>query len=197
MDLEALLSRGYFPRELPPTFSTATFGQVVGGGWPTLPPAFRDKATKAQPLRHSLARTGFLRRILTLPNPIPYANLCWEIVTGWADIQAVIAKGSLSRSKPEFNPKAGRSVLPLVPIQADLMPIRPEVRAGARALLRTDMSRCYGSIYTHSIPWALHTKPVAKARRNDDSLLGNRLDLWLRNAQDSQTVGIAIALTRH
>lgn len=157
-----------------------------------LPPAFKDQSTKAQPLRHSLARTGFLRRILTLPNPILYANLCSEIVAGWADIQAVIAKGSLSRSKPQFNPKAGRSVLPLVPIQSDLMPIRAEVRAGARALLRTDLSRFYGSIYTHSIPWALHTKPVAKARRHDDSLLGNRLDLWLRNAQDSQTVGIAI-----
>ena len=32
-------------------------------------------------------------------------------------------------------------------------------------LMNTDIADCYGSIYTHSIPWALHTKEVSKRTR--------------------------------
>lgn len=56
-------------------------------------------------------------------------------------------------------------------------------------VLHTDISDCYGSIYTHSIPWALHTKPIAKADRAK-SLLGNIIDDHLRNMSYGQTNGI-------
>jgi hypothetical protein len=54
--------------------------------------------------------------------------------------------------------------------------------------VKTDIARYYPSIYTHSIPWALHTKPVARADKQYQ-LLGNRLDLWMRETQDKQTGG--------
>lgn len=57
-------------------------------------------------------------------------------------------------------------------------------------LFHTDISDCYGSIYTHSIPWALHTKEVAKERRDDDGLVGNRLDGMLQKMSHGQTNGI-------
>jgi hypothetical protein len=50
----------------------------------------------------------------------------------------------------------------------------------------------YPSIYTHSIPWALHTKITAKAKRHDKKLLGNRLDALVRKTQHDQTIGIPI-----
>lgn len=56
-------------------------------------------------------------------------------------------------------------------------------------VLHTDITDCYGSIYTHSILWALHTKPTAKADR-DKSLLGNVIDDHLRNMSYGQTNGI-------
>lgn len=56
-------------------------------------------------------------------------------------------------------------------------------------VLHTDISDCYGSIYTHSIPWALHTKSTAKSDR-DKSLLGNVIDDHLRNMSYGQTNGI-------
>jgi hypothetical protein len=45
-------------------------------------------------------------------------------------------------------------------------------------LIETDITDCYGAIYTHSIAWALHTKAVAKekANRTDRSLLGNVIE---------------------
>lgn len=33
-----------------------------------------------------------------------------------------------------------------------------------RYMMQTDITDCYGSIYTHSIPWAIHTKKVAKKK---------------------------------
>ena len=59
-------------------------------------------------------------------------------------------------------------------------------------VLHTDITDCYGSIYTHSIPWAIHTKPIAKlpANRNDFSLIGNMIDKHLRDMAFGQTNGI-------
>ena len=57
-------------------------------------------------------------------------------------------------------------------------------------VLQTDISDCYGSIYTHSISWALHTKPTAKIKKDDKSLLGNLIDKHLQNMSYGQTNGI-------
>ena len=46
-----------------------------------------------------------------------------------------------------------------------------------RNLLHTDVTDCYGALYTHSIPWALHGLDLAKSKtgKNDASLLGNEI----------------------
>ncbi len=51
---------------------------------------------------------------------------------------------------------------------------------------------CYGSIYTHSVPWAIHTKPIAKllSSRTNYSLIGNLIDKHLRDMAFGQTNGI-------
>jgi RNA-directed DNA polymerase len=53
----------------------------------------------------------------------------------------------------------------------------------------TDISNCYASIYTHVIPWAIHTKDIAKQNRNND-ILGNIIDTKIRNMNYGQTNGI-------
>lgn len=65
------------------------------------------------------------------------------------------------------------------------------VRETARYIVSTDVARCFPSIYTHVIPRALHTKPVAKANHGKE-LLGNILDKIVRESQDGQTIGIPI-----
>lgn len=57
-------------------------------------------------------------------------------------------------------------------------------------LLHTDISNCYGSIYTHSIAWALHSKEEAKKEKNNKSLIGNIIDKHLRDMSFGQTNGI-------
>ena len=54
----------------------------------------------------------------------------------------------------------------------------------------TDITNCYGSIYTHSIAWAIMGKEKAKQERLNKALLGNRLDNYIQGMQNGQTNGI-------
>lgn len=56
-------------------------------------------------------------------------------------------------------------------------------------VLHTDISDCYGSIYTHSIPWAIHTKTFAKQNRGNEHV-GNAVDEYIRYMSYGQTNGI-------
>lgn len=57
-------------------------------------------------------------------------------------------------------------------------------------ILHTDISDCYGSIYTHSIPWALHGKEEAKKEHRRNKLVGNFIDGIIRDMLYGQTNGI-------
>ncbi len=54
----------------------------------------------------------------------------------------------------------------------------------------TDITNCYGSIYTHSIAWALMGKDEAKRQKGNKALLGNKLDEMIQGMQYGQTNGI-------
>lgn len=56
-------------------------------------------------------------------------------------------------------------------------------------VLHTDVTDCYGSIYTHSIPWAIHGKKEAKENRKGP-LLGNKIDTHIQASRYGQTNGI-------
>ncbi|MBX3322006.1 MAG: RNA-directed DNA polymerase [Phycisphaeraceae bacterium] len=111
------------------------------------------------------------------------------IVTNWAAIAAHINASTYSVSKPTA---AGvtRAVVPTAMFD-DMETARHAIRALAPYVVRSDVSQFYGSLYTHSLPWALHTKPVGKANHGR-TLFGNVLDECARNMQDGQTIGVPI-----
>ncbi len=59
-------------------------------------------------------------------------------------------------------------------------------------LFHTDIADCYGSIYTHSISWALHTKEEAKKpeNKNNSGLVGVVIDKTIQDMSYGQTNGI-------
>lgn len=61
-------------------------------------------------------------------------------------------------------------------------------------ITHTDITDCYGSIYTHSIAWALHGKKFIKEKdhRYDLNFLGNAMDSMLQDMQHGQTNGIPV-----
>lgn len=54
----------------------------------------------------------------------------------------------------------------------------------------TDIADCYGSLYTHAIPWALHGREESKKNKSTTSLLGNQIDKLLQAMHDGETKGI-------
>lgn len=191
--LEDLLAKGYFPRELPPPFRTASLATAIAAAvrGAKLPPSFTFSHHTSKYCRHSLARSGNLRRRLSIPNPVHQYSLSALISDEWQYFLAQAKRSPISKSTPSYFPGKNRAILPQHP-QSELPSIRASARGSARYALRTDISEFYQSIYTHSLPWALHTKSVAKVSRKDNTLLGNRLDRLLQSSQDSQTNGIPI-----
>ncbi len=138
---------------------------------------------------HSMPRYHNLRRDLALVNPRAQLGLCREVATSWPELKAHCDGSRLSASSPVLQAH-GRAIERRI-ARTNLGEARAINRGGGRYVLRADVARFYGTIYTHSIPWALHTK--ARAKRNRSAkLLGNRLDSWVRKGQFGQTIGIPI-----
>ena len=194
MSLIALLARGFFPKELPRPFVTLPFANALTSA-AALPGDFAKPAAKnngvppAKLASYSLARQGLFRRPLSICNPLPYFLLCKEIIDNWPALRLRVGGTRLAATAPEFKAR-GRAIDGKWPQTA-----RPDLaqttRLGRRYVLHTDINQFYRSTYTHSIPWALHTKATAKVNRKLN-LLGNKIDYWVRMAQDQQTVGIPI-----
>ena len=192
--LKHILGRGYFPRELPSPFDTRSYAKLLGkkGEIPPSPFCFGKKGPRyiSRPFYYNLARRGKLRRALSIPNPINFYHIAAIVESSWTDLQSHFAKSEQSLSRPMFSER-GRTFE--WEKGFDLLPkAKLKTRNGARYIVKTDISNFFPSIYTHSIPWALHTKPVGKGHRCFADSLGSKLDIAIRNGQDSQTKGIPI-----
>lgn len=186
-----LIKRGYFPKELPPPFNTTLLANLALSS-KTLLNNCPKKPTKLY--YHNHVRYGSLRRKLGIPNPAYFLQLCDVIHEKWSEIQQIISKSKYSKSKPIYTPlpQRNRSISPA--LEFGLIPVeRAKNRIAGRYILQTDISQFYQSIYTHSIPWAVHGKKTAKKHREVTSkYFGNKLDKLLQNSQDGQTLGIPI-----
>lgn len=126
-------------------------------------------------------------------NPHLFLRLAQEINNNRDDLNKHCQNSTISKSKPEFTTtNEPRRAIRYSHAHKDLPVEKLRIRSTSRYILEADISRCYPSIYTHAIPWALHTKSVSKAKKSDNTLLGNRLDGIVRDCQDGQTIGIPI-----
>ncbi len=58
-------------------------------------------------------------------------------------------------------------------------------------VLHTDVVDCYGSLYTHSISWAIHGIDEAKNNKRNTAFLGNKIDSFVQAGRFGQTNGIS------
>jgi hypothetical protein len=58
-------------------------------------------------------------------------------------------------------------------------------------VLHTDVTDCYGSLYTHSIPWAIHGLEESKKNIQNHTFLGNQIDKFIQAGRYGQTNGIS------
>ena len=193
LTLRNLLSTGYFPARLPPPFTTRGYAKKFGNkSEVTDIRAKFARCPQTRPANHNQARPGLLRRKLAIPNPINFWVLADFIVQNQAAIIPPAASSPISLSKPDVTSPNRRRAIDRSSDFDALPGQRSHIRSRAAFILKADVSRFYHSIYTHSISWALHTKPVAKGARGRHALLGNQIDGLLRDMQDGQTIGIPI-----
>jgi hypothetical protein len=196
MDTYEILARGYLPKELPPSFASKSLSTAIQANYLNLPANFPCNPGKqgnalSRPTVHNLARAGALRRKLSIPNPINYFQLAQAIDANQQGLLAHVAASQFSLTTPQTTGGGSRAINPIK--EWSYLPIaRSRCRASARYILQTDINNFYPSIYTHVIPWSLHGKLFAKQHRFDYTLIGNILDLVIRNSQDQQTLGIDI-----
>jgi hypothetical protein len=184
----ALIKHGYFPKEIPPPFSPSTYAAVLDKLLANLN-AIGQKSSKC--IMHSIPRLQHSRRLLSIPNPLHQFRLALVVEQSWAVLDNHMRRSPLSLTRLEL--KAGSSrALSRVGDFGDLDTARVLRSSASRYLLKADLSRFYHTLYTHSIPWALHTKATAKARKTDRTLAGNLIDEAVRQTQDQQTLGIPV-----
>ena len=185
-----LLDRGFFPKELPPIFSTSSFAMAIDQNGSVLPEACVSKRTAwTKSAHHNLARVGGLRRRLSVPNPLTFYWLARAFAEHKDLLAAKWSESSWSGTKPELVEFGGRA---LDRAHGDRAVRRATARVGAKYVLKADVAQFYPSIYTHSVSWALHGKSQAKAATKDTTLAGNVIDKTLQACQNGQTKGIAI-----
>ena len=198
--VKRLLEVGYLPSQLPPTFTTrdlAADHAVYYQAWIALQKKPKKgqpvvpKAESGKPEAFSVARVGHQRRVTSIPNPITQTYLATHVQTHWCSFVKRYRQSRLSASHPRFLHQGARAVS--IPSMQMLYGEKVARSAGFRDMLRTDVSRFFPTIYTHSVPWAFHGKVASKADKDPAGAnFGNLLDLALRQGQDGQTIGLPI-----
>src|SRR5262245_46978643 len=105
--IEALLCKGYLPRELPPPFATASFkgkSKKILKEFETAKLLLSNKEQEnfpfaSHPAIFDMARRGHARRLLSIPNPVNQLYLAIEIVEHWDAIVTAIDRSNLSITK--------------------------------------------------------------------------------------------------
>lgn len=186
--IRLFLERGFFPVQLPPGFTTANLAKKykrIRVAWDT-----QTTVPRNSPERFSVARSSCNRRVTSILNPVAYYFLCKTVATYWSKIQNHFSGSRFSYSRPKLE-KGIRSIR--INRFSDVHDYKILSAAGFRFALITDISRFFPTIYTHSIPWALHSKVVAKTQRaKTPAYFGNILDANAMAAQDFQTMGLPI-----
>lgn len=190
--LETLLTRGYFPKELPPSFFTEQFARYASTkkGRRSLQ-TYKAADNYTECAKYNLALPGVHRRELRIPHPASFAHLAALAAKHFRRLLKKAARSPFSRSRPIYATARQRALQPgLKP--SNLARERAALRAGCSFLLKADVSQFYPSLYTHAVGWAIDPKLRKKAHWKNPKLLGKKLDQALMDLDGKVSQGIPI-----
>jgi hypothetical protein len=184
------MRKGLLPENLPAIFTSVALDDVLDELRQSR--YLVTQSRKGKMARFNASKRGQQRRLFSVPHPLFHHDASLFFEKNWDAIARIYSGSKGSASKPVF-PVGGFRAVDITP-QGSLPTLRLRALARKRFCLITDVSRCFPSIYTHAIPWALDGKTAAKADRKETStaVRGNRLDFILRQSQDGQTAGIPV-----
>lgn len=189
---EGLLGHGLFTDKLPPLFTSETFYQFCISNT-TL---FNDKAENGYIFFESIRNTN-TPRALGVPNPMKYEILCKTLRENWNDIRKIL-KSNVSDQSHKISRIHLRKIkgekylfeMNYKNWETDDSPMQ-DLLIGKHYQVKTDISTCFPSIYTHSICWALIGKDTAKNDR-DKKKWYNKIDTACQKMRNGETHGLMI-----
>lgn len=135
-------------------------------------------------------------RPLSIVHPVPYVDLVNSITSHWSTIinrfsefQADKRIKCISIPVESIGKKSDRAETILNWWQ-NLEQASIKYALIYKYCIKTDVTNCYGSIYTHSISWAIHGKQWSKKNRRPSQGIGNMIDSSIQHLQFGQTNGI-------
>ena len=160
-----LLEKGFFAKELPPPFQTKMFADKltkIKYDWNAITKAinkapkakkdvFKEKFSESKWVVHSIPKVGFSRRLLGIPNPFHQSILAKTIADKWSEIDVIFNKSTITNSKPVQDATGNRALRSVNTFGV----FKKECLVNSFDKLyevKTDVSRYYGTIYTHIIP---------------------------------------------
>ena len=139
----------------------------------------------------SAPKRGYERRDIHVIHPIPQALLTHEISANWVKLLKYLPQDSRSIDRLQISESEPRGLSSI-----DFALHRRKkayIEAQSDWIVKTDITRYYPSIYTHSLAWACYGKEKVKKSRNlFEGSLADRLDQLVRAANRNQTVGIPV-----
>lgn len=187
---ESLIFRGYLPENLPPAFRSGDLGDFMA---PKIEADWWSKSSPpVRPASYNASKRGITRRVFSLVHPITMRDLAKFVAERWGIITGFFDQLDTSLSVPQEVSGGDRSLE--ISTHSTVEATKIARLSHYRFIAKTDISRFYHSIYTHSIPWAFHGKVAAKGDRDpaSEAIYFNRADHILRHGQDGQTVGIPV-----
>lgn len=209
---EGLLGHGMFAKKMPPFLTSELFFDFCL----KKQDSFFEKKEKGF-VQYENMRNINVPRALAIPNPIAYRNLCHVLSGNWEHLlkhfedktkgqhfkvsrihirkldnsKTLLEIGYEDEEETELSiDKKHLFEMNHKNFYTDDYP-EPELLIGKHFIAKVDISNCFPSIYTHSIPWALVGKENSKKHRGDKEWF-NQIDKFTRNLKDAETHGLLI-----
>lgn len=190
-----LLAYGLFSEKLPPVFSSENYKEHCD----TLNDNINSKKFLNGDYGYMIfdvIRNTNVPRTLGIPNPIGYYKLCKILEKNWEMIKEHFKKytsdGKYKISRIHIRKIQGNKSLFEMNYNNWRIDGTPELDLllGTKYMVHADISNCFPSVYTHSLPWALVGKQNAKTNRNKNWY--NDIDKACRGIKNGETHGILI-----
>lgn len=194
--LEGLIAYGMFCDKLPPIFTSKNFFYFLKNNYfdskKDMP--FETKRGKDY-VRYENIRNINIPRQLAIPNPFVYAKLVKRLDENWEELKnyfkEITKDHEYKISRIHIRKMVGKKHLFEMNYNNFFKDKEPRLNlmVEKKFLVKTDISNCFPSIYSHAIPWAIKGRESSK---KDRSHWSDKIDEASRLIKHNETNGLLI-----
>lgn len=190
---DRLVSYGMFSEKLPPIFTGDLFLQYCKN---IRKQSFSDKWRGY--INYENMRNINIPRNIGIPTPMGHELLCKTLMKHWTKLTKYFSTTTKEQSRIisriHIRKMQDKKELFLMNYEnrIDDGTPEPDIYLGKRYMVHADISKCYPSIYTHAIPWALVGKDVAKNNtgKKEQNKWYNQIDHFAQISKNGETHGL-------